>query len=244
VANVDSGPDSQAVPPGPPRFSRRTPPEHGARYVDSGYLAVRSPATPTGSRPGQADRPSGVAPTRPRPTSTRGTSSTVPASRDLLRRSTNQCGPTSILGLVCRRVPGPQRVREASTPRSAHRLNPGTAVPQSTKTRRRAGDLRGTYGDYTGTPDSPGDAYQPLNLGTGRPPQDLAHRLTRTATQAEMEQVMALSKSRNAGYVYVTDDVAPIPMTRFPLLPIGPTSRTRATRSGTPGPTPHRCRLD
>jgi len=133
-------------------------------YVDSGYLGSPIAGYPNGlpTRSGLTGLQAWLP--QPRPTSTRG----YQFYGSSLAGSSSTKAPTSvddrILGLVCRRVPGPQRVREASTPGALTALNPGTAVPQCYED---SADVlvtfEGTYGDYTGTPDSPGDAYRPLN---------------------------------------------------------------------------------
>jgi len=59
-----------------------------------------------------------------------------------------------------------------------------------------------------------------------------------------MEQVMALSKSRNAGYVYVTDDVAPNPYDTIPAAAYWADEQDESHPLGTQVRRLHRCRLD
>jgi hypothetical protein len=50
-----------------------------------------------------------------------------------------------------------------------------------------------------------------------------------------MEQVMALSKSRNAGYVYVTDDLLPNPYDTLPPAPYWADEQVKSYPYGNPG---------
>jgi hypothetical protein len=240
VANVDSGPDSQAV----PAWASAIQQAHAAGstvlgYVDSGYLG--SPI---------AGYPNGL-PTRSGLT---GLQAWLPqAEADVnawyqfygsslggifFDEGTNQCGPTASSDLYAAEYQALSAYVKQAHPGALTALNPGTAVPQCYED---SADVlvtfEGTYGDYTGTPDSPGDAYQPLNWAPVDP-RKIWHIVYATATQAEMEQVMALSKSRNAGYVYVTDDVAPNPYDTIPAAAYWADEQDESHPLGNPGPTP------
>ena len=110
--------------------------------------------------------------------------------------------------------------------------------------------FEGSYGDYTGHPDVPSDAYQPLSWSPVDP-NKIWHIVYGVATEAEMENVIALSKSRNAGYIYVTNGVPTNPYDKVPSLywsqeqastfpsgtlgsvpPTAPTGLTASARSG------------
>ena len=220
VANVENGPDSQPVPAWTSAISQAH--TAGAKvlgYVDTGYLG--SPIT---------DHPDGLL-TR---AGLSGLSAWIPQieadvnawyqfyGSDIdgifFDEGTNECGPSPSSGLYAEEYEFlTQYVKEAH-PGAVTALNPGTAVPQCYQA---AADVlvtfEGSYGDYTGNPDSAADAYQPLDWSPVDPDK-IWNIVYGTATQSEMEKVIALSKSRNAGYIYVTDDVPANPYDTVPSL--------------------------
>jgi chitodextrinase len=94
-------------------------------------------------------------------------------------------------------------------------LNPGIAVPQCYE---NAGDVivtfEGSYGSYIGDSASP-NSYVPLTW-TPVDPRKIWHIVYGASDAAMMSQVIKLSKTRSAGYVYVTDDVLANPYDTLP----------------------------
>ncbi len=95
--------------------------------------------------------------------------------------------------------------------------NPGTAVPQCFEdTADVIVTFEGSYADYTASsPTTDPNAYVPLTW-TSADPHKFWHIIYGASTQAEMESAVALSKSRGAGYVYVTDGELPNPYDTLP----------------------------
>ena len=94
-------------------------------------------------------------------------------------------------------------------------LNPGTAVPRCFED---SADVlvtfEGTYAAYMGATSSH-DGYRPLSW-VPTDPQRVCHLVYGAPSLAEMQQVMEVSKSRHAGYVYVTDDASRNPYKALP----------------------------
>jgi Spherulation-specific family 4 len=95
-------------------------------------------------------------------------------------------------------------------------LNPGTAVPSCFE---HAADIlvtfEGSYAAYTSASTQSDSRYRPLSWSPVDP-QEICHIVYGASSQEEMQQVMALSKSRRAGYVYVTDDESSNPYRTLP----------------------------
>ena len=237
VANVDSGPDSQAVPAWASAI-------HGAHaagskvlgYVDTGYLGSPITGQPNGllTRSGltglQAWLPQAEA--------------DVNAwyqfyGSDLggifFDEGAGQCGPTPSSNLYAADYAALSSYVKQAHPGALTALNAGTAVPQCFQ---NSADVlvtfEGTYGDYTGTPVSPAEAYQPLSW-TPVDPNKIWHIVYGATTQDQMENVMALSKSRNAGYIYVTNDVPANPYDTLPPAPYWSDEQDESYPFGNPG---------
>lgn len=248
VANVDNGPDSAAVPAWASEIDQLH--ASGAKvlgYVDTGYLG--SVVT---------DRPDGL-PTR---AGHPGIDSWIPQieadvnawyqfyGSDIdgifFDEGTDTCGPSPQSDRYAAEYELLTRYVKEMHPGAMTALNPGTAVPRCYE---NSADVlvtfEGSYGDYTGAPDSPTDAYQPLSWSPVDPDK-IWNIVYGTATESEMEKVIALSKSRNVGYVYVTNGVPANPYDTVPspywskeqALTSPPTSTGRAPGSGRSTPTP------
>lgn len=95
-------------------------------------------------------------------------------------------------------------------------LNPGTAVPRCFDT---AADtlvtFEGSYGSYVG---DPGAANRFATMSwTPTDPKKLWHIVYGATDTKMMERVLALGKTRAAGYIYVTDDALPNPYDTLPM---------------------------
>ena len=90
-------------------------------------------------------------------------------------------------------------------PGSVTVLNPGIAVPQCYES---AGDVlvtfEGSYASYVGDPSAT-NRYTPLSW-TPVDPMKIWHIVYDAPDATTMRNTIALSKSRGAGYIYVTDD--------------------------------------
>jgi hypothetical protein len=111
-------------------------------------------------------------------------------------------------------------------------INPGTAVPQCYE---RAADVlvtfEGSYAAYTGHPATPAEAYMRL---TWNPvdPQKIWHLVYGAGTEAAMDDAVLLSKQRNAGWVYVTDDTLGNPWDSLPAPSYWTNERGQVAPSG------------
>jgi chitodextrinase len=237
VANVDSGPDSAPV----PAWASAIHLAHAAGskvlgYVDTGYLG--SPIT---------GQPNGLL-TRSGLT---GLGAWLPQAEadvnawyqfygsDLggifFDEGANQCGPTPSSTLYSDDYAALSSYVKQAHPGALTALNAGTAVPQCFQ---NSADVlvtfEGSYGDYTGSPVSPTEAYQPLSWSPVDP-NKIWHIVYGATTQNQMENVMALSKSRNAGYVYVTNDVPANPYDTLPPAPYWSDEQDESYPFGNPG---------
>ncbi|MDI5971103.1 spherulation-specific family 4 protein [Streptomyces sp. SL13] len=78
--------------------------------------------------------------------------------------------------------------------------NPGTGAEQCyTQAADTLVTFEGSYSDYT--------AWTPPSWEASAAPSQIWHLVYDASGQSQLDQAMSLSKSRNAGYVYVTDDV-------------------------------------
>jgi hypothetical protein len=107
--------------------------------------------------------------------------------------------------------------------------NPGTAADQCYAS---AADVlvmfEGTYASYTGwTPPA-------WELNSGNPDQ-FWHLVYDTPTQANMENAVSLSKQRNAGYLYVTNDNLPNPWDTLPTGTYWSDELSQAAANGSGG---------
>jgi len=104
---------------------------------------------------------------------------------------------------------------ERAHPGSTTVLNPGVAVPQCYQD---VGDVlvtfEGSYASYMGDPSSP-NPYTPLSW-TPVDPMKIWHIVYGVPDTTTMNSVLALSKQRRAGNVYVTDDVLDNPYDTLP----------------------------
>ena len=129
----------------------------------------------------------------------------------------NACGPTqgsnAWADLYQRLSDDVERLH----PGSVTVLNPGIAVPQCYET---AGDVivtfEGSYASYVGDP-SAANPYTPLSW-TPVDPMKIWHIVYDAPDVATMTNAIALSETRRAGYIYVTDDVMANPYDTLPPL--------------------------
>jgi hypothetical protein len=240
VANVDSGPDSQPD----PTWTSVIDQAHTAGtkvlgYVDTGYLG--SPIT---------NNPDGLL-TRTGLTGIQAWLPQIEADVNawyqfygsdidgiFFDEATNECGPTGSSDLYASEYQALTDYVQQAHPGALTVLNAGTAVPQCYQS---SADVlvtfEGTYGDYTGNPVSAAEAYQPLTWSPVDPDK-IWHIVYGAATQDDMENVMALSKSRNAGYVYVTNDVPENPYDTLPPTSYWADEQDQADPYGSPGSIP------
>jgi hypothetical protein len=221
VANVANGPGSQPV----PAWTSAMQQMHDAGssvlgYVDTGYLG--SPAG--GRRKGL--------PTRTGSTGVRAWLAQVDADIDawyefygsaiggiFLDQSTSDCGPTATSVEYADLYRTLSAYVKQAHPGALTALNPGTAVAQCY---RDSADVlvtfEGSYQDYTGADASPNQTYHPLTWSPANP-DEIWHIVYGAMSTGELQHAVTLSKSRDAGYVYVTSAVPPNP---FDSLPLGP----------------------
>ena len=130
--------------------------------------------------------------------------------------ATNVCGPSDSSDQYAREYQTLSTYVKQIDPDAFVAINPGTAVP---KCYQSAADalvtFEGSYSDYTGSPASPDEAYQPLSW-TPANPYEIWHIIYGATLRSQMEQVMALSKSRDAGLVYVTNAIPANPYDTLP----------------------------
>ncbi|MGZ4791549.1 MAG: spherulation-specific family 4 protein [Ilumatobacteraceae bacterium] len=127
----------------------------------------------------------------------------------------NACGPTpgsnNWADLYRTLSDGVERVH----PGAITVLNPGANVPQCYE---NAADVivtfEGSYNSYIGDPTST-NPYTPLSWAPVDP-KKIWHIVYGAPDVAAVNQVIALSKTRSAGYVYVTDDVLANPYDTVP----------------------------
>jgi hypothetical protein len=237
VANVDSGPGSAAT----AAWSGVLHNAHAAGmkvlgYVDTGYLG--SPSTAA----------SGGLPTRSGDSSMQAWLGQAEADVDLwyeyygpdldgifFDEAPDQCGTTLAPTLYADGYAALDAYVKQAHPGALTALNPGQAVPRCFED---AADVlvtfEGSYGDYTAAASAANGAYQPLTW-TPADPQKIWHIVYGVTGQDQMEQVMALSKSRNAGYVYVTDDLLPNPYDTLPPAPYWADEQVKSYPYGNPG---------
>ena len=129
----------------------------------------------------------------------------------------NACGPTQGSNAWADLYKRLSDNVERLYPGSVTVLNPGIAVPQCYET---AGDVivtfEGSYASYVGDP-SAANPYTPLSW-TPVDPMKIWHIVYDAPDVTTMANTIALSETRNAGYIYVTDDVLANPYDTLPPL--------------------------
>lgn len=131
-------------------------------------------------------------------------------------RGQNACGPTPGSNEWADRYRGLSDTVKRVHPGALTILNPGTAVPRCFDA---AADtlvtFEGSYGSYVGDPGTANRftamSWTPTN------PNKLWHIVYGVTDTKMMERVLALSKTRAAGYIYVTDDALPNPYDTLPM---------------------------
>src|SRR4051794_2382337 len=95
-------------------------------------------------------------------------------------------------------------------------VNPGIVVPECY---RNSADIivtfEGSYESYIGKADNPVLNFQPTDWDPGDP-NKIWHIIYGASTPAQAAEILALSRTRGAGYVYVTDDVMANPYDTLP----------------------------
>jgi len=220
VANVDSGPGSLPE----PAWASVIHKAHAAGskvlgYVDTGYLGRPIPGHPDGL------------PTRSGGTGLGAWTTQIEADVNAWYRfygadvggvffdqGTDVCGPTPSSDLYADEYESLTRYVKEAHSGALTALSPGTAVPQCY---RNSADVlvtfEGSYGDYSGNPATPSDAYRPLDWAPADPDR-IWNIVYGAATQGEMDSAVALSKSRNVGYIYVTNGAQANPYGSIPSL--------------------------
>ncbi len=218
VANVDNGPGAQPV----PAWSAAIRQSHEAGstvlgYVDTGYLG-----RPNGTRP------EGLA-TRSGSTGSAAWLKQIEGDIEawyqyygsdiggiFMDESPSECGPTAYSTLYADEYRVLSEFVRRQQPGAVTALNPGTAVGQCFQD---SADVlvtfEGSYQAYTGGGGSPTEAYRPLGWASADPGK-IWHIIYGASSEGQLRHALALSRSRNAGYVYVTDAVPPDPFDRLP----------------------------
>jgi hypothetical protein len=109
-------------------------------------------------------------------------------------------------------------------------INPGKAVPRCYEnTWDVLVTFEGSYDTYVKhfTPLS----WKPVD------PFKIWHLIYDASTQADMEKAVGLSQRRNAGYVYVTNDVLPNPYDTLPSVSYWADEESRVAPGGSPNST-------
>jgi hypothetical protein len=212
VANVANGPDFQAKPYWTDVMARSH--ASGKRvlgYVDTGYLGLTGQRTRLGS-PRAGDW-------------------IVQIQQDISRwyalypgmldgiffdQGYNQCGEGDAIALQYRFVHEFQKQHHRG---SMTVLNPGATVPQCYED---SADVlltyESSYAGYMLTPDQPGDLNYHSPGWTPKDPRKFWHIIYDVKAQ-DVPAVIAASRERDAGYIYVTDDVMTNPYDTLPATP-------------------------
>jgi hypothetical protein len=218
VANVANGPGSRPEPAWTEVIHRaQTSGQRVLGYVDTGYLGSPSPAHPDGI------------PTRSGAFGQEAWLSQIDADiaawyqfygADLagifLDEGTGSCGPVAGSNQYADQYRAIRDDLRSTRPGALTVLNPGSPVPSCY---RDAADVlvtfEGSYANYIGSPDRQPLDYVPLGW-TEQHPDQIWHIVYGATTTGKMERVMALSRERGAGYVYVTDAGLPNPFGTLP----------------------------
>jgi len=172
VANVDSGLGRATA------RVRRAPqrPRPGMKVLGTSTPATRSPSTAASAAATRRGLEHAGVARAARPTSTSVRVLRPDLDGIFFDEAPDQCG-TTLAPTSMQTATRPRRLCEAGAPRSAHRTQPGQAVPRCFETRGRLVTFEASYGDYTAAA-SRRTRLQPLTW-TPRTPEDLAHRLRR-----------------------------------------------------------------
>jgi len=205
-------------------------------YVDTGYLG--SPSTAA----------SGGLPTRSGDSSMQAWLGQAEADVDLwyeyygpdldgifFDEAPDQCGTTLAPTLYADGYAALDAYVKQAHPGALTALNPGQAVPRCFEDAADVlvtlrGQLRRLHRSGFG-----GERRLPAPHVDAGGPQKIWHIVYGVTGQDQMEQVMALSKSRNAGYVYVTDDLLPNPYDTLPPAPYWADEQVKSYPYGNPG---------
>lgn len=144
----------------------------------------------------------------------------------------NACGPTSDSSAWVDRYRELSDYVKRIRPDSLTVGNPGTAVPACYEnTADVLVTFEGSYASYTA------ESYTPL-LWDPVDPKKIWHVVYGASSQSQMEEAIALSKSRNAGYVFVTDDVLANPYDTLPAPDYWDAEQVAVGPGSCPGVTP------
>ncbi len=152
-------------------------------------------------------------------------------------QATNLCGPVATSNEYATSYTNLSRYVKSSHRGAVTVLNPGIAVPNCYQD---AADtlvtFEGSIGDYTGHPTVPQTAYVPLSWDPVNPAK-IWHIIYGVPGISELDKVVRLSKSRNAGYVYVTNLVPANPYNHLPAPDYWSAHQDDVAPRGTPGDT-------
>jgi hypothetical protein len=221
VANVDNGPGPAPV----PAWAAVIRQAHSAGskvlgYVDTGYLGSPTASRSTGlaTRTGASGLHAWLSQAE----------SDINAwyqfyGSDIggifMDETTETCGPTASSTEYADQYRELSAYVKSTHPDASTVLNPGTAVGQCY---RDAADVlvtfEGSYADYTSSDLSSNGTYHPLDWAPAAADQ-IWHIVYGAGSLAQLRRAVSLSKSRNAGYVYVTSADAPNPFNQLPSAP-------------------------
>ncbi len=220
VANVDNGPGPQPVPAWASAIQQAH--ANGSKvlgYVDTGYLG-----SATGSHPGGLSTRSGSG-------GLHQWLSQIESDIDawyqfygsdlggiFMDQGTTACGPGPLSTAFADQYRALTDLVKQAHPGAMTVLNPGTAVGDCF---RDSADVlvtfEGSFGEYTGPPRSSNEAFQPLTWSPA--PDKIWHIIYGASSHHELMRALSLSKTRKAGYVYVTSAVPPDPFDTLPAAP-------------------------
>jgi hypothetical protein len=221
VANVDNGPGPQPVPAWASAIQQAH--ANGSKvlgYVDTGYLGSATSGQPDGllTRSGSGGLHAWLEQIE----------SDIDAwyqfyGSDLggifMDRGTSDCGPGPFSAAFADQYRALTEFVKVSHPGAITALNPGTAVGECF---RSSADVlvtfEGSYADYTGSPRSSTEAFQPLTWSP-HDPDKIWHIIYGVTSHHELMRALSLSETRKAGYVYVTSAVPPDPFDTLPATP-------------------------
>ncbi len=220
VANVDNGPGPQPVPAWASAIQQAH--ANGSKvlgYVDTGYLGSATSGHPDGllTRSGSGGLHAWLAQIE----------SDIDTwyqfyGSDLggifMDQGTTDCGPGPLSAAFADQYRALTDFVKQAHPGAMTALNPGTAVGECF---RNSADVlvtfEGSFGEYTGSPRSSIEAFQPLTWSPD--PDTVWHIVYGATTHEQLMEALSLSKTRNAGYVYVTSAVPPDPFDTLPAAP-------------------------
>lgn len=141
------------------------------------------------------------------------------------------CGPTSGSNAWVDLYGRINAYAKTNRPGAMTAINPGKVVPRCYE---NTADVLVTF---EGSYDSYVNHYAPLSWNPVDPLK-IWHLIYDASTQADMEKAVSLSQSRNAGYVYVTNDVLPNPYDTLPPSSYWAHEEGRVTPGGSRSSTP------